>query len=139
MTNSTADTYDRWLERTVSGQETRPTREGEVISTSSATQFGTVDFVQVERDCYLGEVGKRGNDYIYHFFGKNGIFPSHFEDKMGDAFLEVFKLDDRVQASFVPDMNSWAVRVSGYASNPMSDELALKLFAVLTAKLRSGY
>lgn len=136
-----SDGYQAWAERVIGGRTGRPIEEGELVRSSSGRPFDCIEFARTERPKYTGEVGKKSGDYIYHFFPPASTktegygFPHKFEDKMGDAFLEVFKLQEKVQARFVPEMHSWAVRVLGYAVNPMADELAISVFDVLDKKL----
>jgi hypothetical protein len=125
------------MERMLGGRDAKPVSEGETVAVSAAEPFGAIEFVRFHRKHYIGEVGKKGVDYIYHFFPipsyntETPEFPKNFADKLGDAFNEVFKIHERVEASFTEELNSWAVRVSGYAGNPLADDLALKVFDVL--------
>lgn len=97
--------------------------------------FHSVEFARTERSKYLGEIGRKGADFIYHFFPIGKEFPENFGDALGDAFLEVFKFSDRIFADFVPEMNSWAIKVQGYGKNIVADDLAIKVFDILDAKL----
>lgn len=128
------DTYNDWVDRMMAGRDAKPVEDGEVIRASAGAPFGAIEFVRVDRPKYIGEVGKKGGDYVFHFFSKDPEkwkFPPNFEEKMGDAFLEMFKFQDRVQAIYTDELNSWAVRAVGYANNPLADDLALKVFDVL--------
>ncbi len=101
-----------------------------------------VEFTKVVRSQYLAEVGKKGNDIIFHFFTSGETFPrseatqTAFEDVMGDAFIEVFRLPDRLQAAFTEELRSWAVRVIGFADNPAANMLAGNLFDALDRRLK---
>ena len=55
-----------------------------------------VEYARVDRPKYIAEIGKRGGDYLYHFFKKEEGFPKGFSDKLGDAFLAVFLLKERL-------------------------------------------
>ncbi len=130
------DTYAAWVERMAAGRNAKPLSSGDLVQTPEAAGFTSVEFVQMPRQRYRGEVGRKNGDFIFHFFPKDGEqYPQNFSDLMGDAFLEVFKLEDRVKASFVPELGSWAAIAQGFANNPGSDALALKLFMVLDQKL----
>lgn len=130
------DTYNNWVDRMMAGREAKPVEAGETVISAAGAPFGAIEFVRLERPKYIGEVGKKGGDYVFHFFAKEGQkFPTGFEDKMGDAFLEMFKLQDRVQSTYTEELNSWAVRAVGFANNPLADDLAIKVFDVLDKML----
>lgn len=132
-----------------------------------------IEYVRVERDKYVAEVGKRDGNYIYHFWPRTRDILKTFGDKLGDALLSVFKYPERVSAKHdevvrcfegeetaqpgtilcrfwgepsdfsggvCPNcgsknigvtQSSWAVRVTGYADNPLADELASSVFDTL--------
>lgn len=136
MSEPIADSYQAWMERVMGGRESKPTEVGDVITTPPGEPFDAIEFAKLERPKYLGEVGKKIGDYVFHFFPlPDEEFPADFEAKMGEAFIEVFLFEDRVQSVFTPELNSWAVRAIGFATNPMSDDLALRVFPVLDQKL----
>jgi len=56
----------------------------------------TVEYARVERQRYVGEVGKRAGDYIYHFYAREKPFDEEFADRLGDAFLYTFLLKERL-------------------------------------------
>lgn len=97
--------------------------------------FDTINFRRTERDMYAGEVGRKGNDLIFHFFAypQTG-FPGSFrtkkgwEETMAAAFENVFKHLDKIEAVFTDELRSWAVKVRGYGDNPAADQLCEKLF-----------
>ena len=108
----------------------------------------SVEFAKTERSSYKGEVGKIGDDLIFHFWptddarysrGPNDKgeweFSEVFPDALATSFIEVFKLEDKLSWDFVPEMNSWAVRARGFGSNTMANELATKLFNSLQDRL----
>jgi hypothetical protein len=103
------------------------------------SSFRPMEFHEENRKYYRGEVGKKDGHYIYHFFPKEGSsFPDNFEDTMGDAFIEVFRNKERLEAAFSSEMNSWAVRARNYArQNMFGDELAMKVFDVLDHLLQA--
>jgi hypothetical protein len=136
-----------------------------------------IEYARVERDKYVGEVGKRDGNYVYHFWPRTAELLPTFGDKLGDAMLKVFKYPDRVSSKHdeivrchegeagsdgtqplcrywgTPDefvngacpncgstntaisMSSWAVRVTGYADNPLADDLAASVFNELDSLL----
>ena len=131
-----ADSYQAWMERMMGGRESKPAEEGDVVKTPAGEPFDAIEFARTERQKYIGEVGKRLGDYVFHFFPLPGKeFPKNFEAKMGEAFLDVFQFEERVQATFTEELNSWAVKAVGFANNPLSDELALRVFSALDQKL----
>lgn len=129
-----------------------------------------IEYARVEREKYVGEVGKRDGNYVYHFWPRTVELTQGFSDKLGDAFIEVFKYPERIAAkhdevvrcfegeqgaqpgdilcrfwgkpedfaagvcpncnskNFHLTQSSWAVRVTGYANNPLADELASSVF-----------
>lgn len=117
-------------------------REVMSLHDSGEQPINAVNFDKFARELYDGEVGIRGSDLIYHFFTKKGTWPasqeSHrqFEDVMGDAFLEVYKLEDKLQAAFSEELNSWAVRVIGFGDNLAVDMLKERVFDVLDRRLK---
>jgi len=136
MSEQVADSYQAWMERMMGGRDSKPAEIGDVVQTSSGEPFDAVEFARSERPKYVGEVGKKLGDYVFHLFPlPSEGFPKDFEAKMTEAFLDVFQFEDRVQASYTPELNSWAVRAIGFANNPMSDDLALRVFPALDQKL----
>src|ERR1043166_404040 len=122
--------------------EEKPTLQtGEVVKTPGGEPFGAIDFARTERDSYVAEVGKKGGQYIYHFYPKTK--DKSFRDKLEAALLEVFKNSDQIEISFIEkgeddpwvEVNSWAVRVRGFGSNIWGDELAVRVFNVLDESL----
>jgi hypothetical protein len=102
-----------------------------------ATPMDAVEYITYLRPFYRAEIGTRGGDYIYHFYPlEEQNFPPQFSDKMGDAFLEVFGIPERLEAAPVPDMNSWAVRAKGFF-HPMSagSNIPTRVLEVLDQKL----
>jgi hypothetical protein len=97
-------------------------------------KFGIITFSPFTRPLYTGEVGVVNDDVIFHFF-PIGEFPKNFEDIMGDAFIETFKFEERLQAAYAEELKSWAVKVTGYADNPNINMLCIKLLDVLDKKL----
>ena len=128
------DTYENWVERLMAGRDGRPLEAEELITTAEPEPFSAVSFARVDRDKYVAEVGRKAEDFIYHFYPLKEVMQG-FEDKMGDAILEVFKLEDRLEASFVPEFGSWAVRARGFAASSFGENLAVKVFDVLDKRL----
>ncbi len=136
MSNVEQDNYQSWMERVAGGRTARPLAEGETVQSSGGTPVEPIEFVRMPRKKYLGEVGRKKDDLVFHFFPLgDGQFPDDFEGKMAEAFLEVFKLEDRVEASYVPELHSWAARARGFAHTTGNDKLVLQLFALLDQKL----
>lgn len=129
------DSYNSWVDRVAGGREGKPLVAGETVATSADNPkpFAGVVFVSLERPLYRAEVGRKGDDYIYHFYPKKQ--DDKFEDKMGDAMLSSFKYVDRLESVYTEEMNSFAVRARGFASNPFGDELAAKVFDKLDSLL----
>jgi hypothetical protein len=109
-------------------------------------RFNTITFARCDKTHFTAEVGRVEGDLVFHFFPcpseinqlvslasgeKIWVFGDSFADRLGDAFLDVFKFQDKLSWAFVPEMNSWAVKVAGMGSNPMTEELASKLFDCL--------
>jgi hypothetical protein len=131
-----ADSYQAWMERMMGGRDSKPAEVGDVVQTPAGAPFDAVEFAKTERSRYVGEVGKKLGDFVFHFFPLAGQqFPQNFEERMSEAFLEVFKFEDRVQSTFTPELNSWAVKAIGFATNPMADDLALRVFPALDKRL----
>lgn len=129
------DTYDAWVERVAAGRDGKPLNPGEVVEPGAPTPYTSIEFVRTDRDHYVGEVGKRGDDYIFHFYPKTEEVKRDFENKMGDAFLEVFKNPEQVQSAWTEEVGSWAVKVTGFAKTLWGDDQALSIFPKLDALL----
>lgn len=126
------ETYEDWVLRVMAGRKNRPLSAGESVATSAdkPTPFSSIEFVKIDRKSYVAEIGKKGSDYIYHFYPKD-IPKDEFEDDMGAAFLEVFKNKDRIEAAYTEELNSWAVKANGFADSLWGDELAMKVLSNL--------
>lgn len=136
------DTYGAWVERMAAGREAKPlnTDKETVVSLEGAKPFSTMEFLRLDRPHYVGEVGKRHSDYIFHFFPKdsyliNEDLQHQFEEKMGDIFLAVFDNPNQVQAVWTSELKSWAVKVFGFANTVWGDERALSVFDKLDKAL----
>lgn len=127
------DTYGAWMERMVAGREGKPLTAGEKVEAPPAEAYQSVQFVRTERPHYVGEVGKRGDEYIFHFFPSGKL--EVFEEKMGDVFLAVFKRSEQVQAVWTEELSSWAVKVTGFVNTVWGDEQALSIFDKLDQAL----
>lgn len=137
------DTYQNWIERVSGGRTSKPLSPGEIVKSSSGEPFGVVEFVRIPKKYFVAEVGKKGNKYIYHFFPapsfQTNVSSSMVSEVMVDgtstmfskalskAFLEIFKREDQIEAEWVEEMKSWAVRVSGWTDHVWGDELALRV------------
>jgi hypothetical protein len=134
-----SDNYDSWVERVVGGRDGKPLEGGEIVKSSAGEPFGAIDFVRIQKDDFLAEVGKKGDDYIFHFFPAEKYLNSLFEfsSRMEDALLESFKDATRVQAAWEDLMKAYAVKASGFANNVWGDELALRVVSALEQKLKT--
>jgi hypothetical protein len=93
-------------------------------------------FERYDRPRYWAEIGTKGADLIYHFFPLEGQnFPEGFADKMGDAFFEVFKQPDKLEAAVSQELNSWAVRVRGANHILLDLSVPIRVLEVLDQKL----
>ncbi len=136
------DTYDAWVERVAAERKVKPLTAGDVIEPGKPQSYTSVEFLRLEREHYIGEVGKRGDDYIFHFFPKahtDSTFASdtRFEEKMGDVFLSVFKNPNQIQAAWTEEVSSWAVKVTGFVNTVWGDDQALSIFDKLDKALAS--
>lgn len=105
------------------------------ITEVSDYPVAAVEFSKFQGEAFLGEVGVVNGDLIFHFFSPDDEFLECFEDHLADAFIETFKLEDRLCWDFVPELTSWVVRATGYGDNPSREELANRLFVCLQDKL----
>jgi hypothetical protein len=136
------ETYNAWIERAVAGREAKPLSPGEVVTPGTPRQYSPIEFVRVEKKNFVGEVGKRGDDYIFHLFPGKGWdeVPGGFafEDIMGDVFLKVFQNPNQVEAAFTEEFGSWAIKVSGFANTVWGDDQALSIFEKLDTALSAA-
>jgi hypothetical protein len=109
----------------------------EKIPQEALHNFGALNFLRFENPAFRGEVALAGSDLLFHFFptesppNQVGVldgqrfwrFSDKFSDQLAEAFLEVFKFQEKLFWDFVVEMNSWVVRVQGYAQNPFHMEL----------------
>jgi hypothetical protein len=138
-----------WDERVKNGDSVAEHFNKEV-ETVGKSEVAPVAFARTERPSFTGEVGTVDSDLFFHFWPSNDdryssvmqiadesvrVFCDVFADALATSFIEVFKFEDKMCWDFVPEMNSWVVRVSGFADNPHSDELAARLFDVLQNRL----
>ena len=134
------DTYDAWVERMAAGREGKPLSANEMVTAGKPQPYASIEFLRLDRPGYVGEVGKRGNDYIFHFFPKPPFSLINqsakvFETKMEDVFLAVFKNPNQVQSAWTEELKSWAVKVSGFVNTVWGDDQALSIFDKLDAAL----
>ncbi len=135
------ENYQKWVDGVVQGRMAKPLNSGEIVKSSSGKQVGAIEFVMLPKTYFMSEVGKKGNAYIYHFYPSPGIedhLGKKFYDCLSEAFLDVFKREDQIEADWVEEMQAWAVRVTGWTDNVWGDELAVraidKLDEILTGK-----
>jgi hypothetical protein len=137
--------FDAWTERVVADRESRPLEAGEVLEVPAARPFApAISLARTEARHFIGEVGRRENDLVFHFFPADGpTFVPGFEDKLTESFVTVFKFLDRIQAAKVDvqineEVNageSWSVLALGYGDNFMAEDLAIRLFHTLDVAL----
>jgi len=126
------------------------------------SEVGAVSFARTERPSFVGEVGRVGEDLFFHFWPTSDdrysvltyvgnardeytkekdvenhiyVFSDVFADALATSFLEIFKFEDRMCWDFVPEMNSWVVRVSRFADSPAAEDLSSQLFDSLQRRL----
>lgn len=136
------DTYQNWVERVIAGREAKPLTTGETVKTQGEP-YNMIDFVRVDRSNFLAEVGKKGDRYVYHFYPIEKWMPAtdttgRFEALLREAFLEVFKNLEQVETSWVDEMSSWWVQVTGWANNIWGDDLALRAIESLQQRLEGA-
>lgn len=132
------------------------------ISKGGDHPVAAISFAEFKCDSYTAEVGKSdGGDLMFHFWPTSNDKYNHleqqvtpqgrapeprdflwkhnsgFDSHLADAFIEVFKLEDKLCWDYVPELNSWVVRAQGFGSNLMVDELTARLFESLRAKLEN--
>lgn len=87
------------------------------------------------------------DDYVFHFFPSEEVlerpdarahWETQFPAQLDVVAQEVFKATfPRLQATFVPELNSWWLRANGFrslgAASALPDELLLKLDGALEA------
>lgn len=131
-----SESFELWVERvTKAPGAVAPIKSGDVVKSSAGKSFGAIKFVQVKKKLFLVEIGKKSDVYYYHFYPSTETNPTDFYEKMADAFISVFKNKDQVEADWVPEMNSWAVRVNGLGDNIWGDDLAIKVINLLDTML----
>lgn len=110
----------------------------------------SITFSKVTNLSYTGEVGRVDGDLIFHFWPtaddkynvltdlgdqKIWVFGDPFSDALAQAFIDEFKYPDKLCWDFVPELNSWVVRASGFGDNPHAEELATNMFNNLQERL----
>jgi len=119
-----------------------------------------VTFSKIEHASYTGEVGRVEGDLIFHFWPtpddkynvlmtmgdeeaiQNGtkreyiwVFGDAFSSALAQAFLDEIKQEDKLCWDFVPELNSWVVRATGFGDNPLAEEMSDRVFANLQGRL----
>lgn len=132
------ENYQSWVERVVGGRDAKPLAEGEVVKSSSGEPFGAIQFLKLQKEGFVAEVGKKGDQYIYHFYPEEkylGALIYQFYEPMSNAFIELFKRPEQVEAVWEEDMKAYAVRVLGYVNTIWGDELALRVIDIVEANI----
>ncbi len=130
-----SESFETWVERVTKTTSIVPLKPGTMVTSSTGKSFGAIDFAKVSKKLFMAEIGKKSDVYYYHFYPSTEVSQNDFYEKMADAFLEVFKNKDQIEADWVPEMNSWAVRVTGWGDNVWGDDLAIKVINLLDKML----
>lgn len=127
-----SENYQNWIDRIAGGRDAKPLNAGEVVQAPAAEPFGVINFAKAEKKGFNVEVGKKGDVYVYHFYPtkKEGFF-----EKMEESLLQVFKNPEQIEAAWVDEMKSFAVRVRGWVHTIWGDDLAIRVIDVLEEKL----
>ena len=133
------ENFQSWVERTVANREAKPLSSGEVIKSSAGQAFGVVEFARIEQEDFLADVGKKGDFYIYHFYPMPITHEKSLAlmDALEKAFPKIFKDNGEVEIDWVPEMNSAAVRVSGWTSHVWGDDLAVRVVDVVQEEINA--
>jgi hypothetical protein len=132
------DTYQSWVERIAGGREGKPLGAGEEVTTAAGEPFGAIEFVKIQKKGFLAEVGKKGDNFIFHFFPEEPLTHAlvyQFVDPINDAFIEIFKETERIEGVWEDDMTAYAVRALGFVSTMWGDEQALRVIDVAEQKI----
>ncbi len=129
------NSYNNWIKKIVSGESGESLTSGTFYTPGDPQDYKPITFHTLDREWYVGEVAKKGNDYIYHFYPKG----DHrlFEQKMEDTFLFVFKNANQVQSAWSDELNSWAVKVTGFGNTIWGDTQAESIFSILDNALQT--
>lgn len=133
-----SENFHSWVDRVAVDRESKPLTPGEIVKAPPPQPFGTVQFVQIEKKGFKAEVGKKGDHYIYHFYPASETEVWKFKGPLEDAFIQVFKNPEQVEAAWVEEFQSFAVRVSGWVHTVWGDELAVRVIDVLEEKLNDS-
>ncbi len=119
------------------------------IEAEPQKKIGAPPLLQFENASFYGDVCRRDGDLIFHFFPTSNdrfsvkvdvagekiwVFGDHFADNLGDSFNQVFKHQERLFWDYVPELNSWVVRCSGFGDNPLNDALVEQVLVTLKKK-----
>lgn len=125
------------------------TKEASSIASRPQERVLTPDALDFENASFRGDVCNIHGDLVFHFFPtpndrfnlvetlgteRTWVFPPTFADFLGDAFIEVFKRPERLFWDYVPELQSWVVRCSGYGDNPLVIELVERMLVALKKK-----
>ena len=117
--------------------------------TAQASAFEPAERLEFPREEYKAEVVRRGEDLHYHFFMPDVVdetvdppltitlpFPPWFGEALDAAFIETFKLEDRLFKSWIPELNSWAALAKGFGHATTDvTKVTNRLLLALDAKL----
>lgn len=119
------------------GQWKELTQETSRISSSADKKVASTQKGSFKTDSFFGDISSRDGDLFFHFFptpnsrynlcAEHGevvwIFSSNFVEGLTQAFLSVFKFEERLFLDFVPELQSYVVRCSGFGDNPLQDTM----------------
>lgn len=131
------NTFQSWVDSVAKNQTPEAIQRGDVVKSSSGTNFGAVEFLKFQKNNFVAEVGKKGDYYIYHVYPAEkwqGRLPSFFYPMMG-AFQQMFKDNGEIEHEWVEEMMSYALRVSGWTNHVWGDELAIRAIDVTDSNL----
>lgn len=132
------ESYQTWVERVIGGRDNKPLSEGEIVKSSSGQPYGPIQFVTLQKKGFKVEVGKRGNDFLYHFYPEEKHFGSMiytFFEPLTDSLVQAFQDSDRLSAVWDEDMKSWTVLAKGFVNHVWGDELAVRAIDIFEQKL----
>lgn len=129
-----SENFQTWADR-IAVRESKPLTEGEIVKTPPPQPFGVVNFAKAEKKGFTVEIGKKGDVYIYHFYPASEALVWRFKGPLEEAFLQIFKNPEQIEADWVEEFQSFAVRVSGWVHTVWGDELAVRVIDVLEEKL----
>ena len=140
---SIQETY-QWAKETASQLEKFSKEESRANKVAALKKF------QFSNNSFFGDVTIKEGDIFFHFFpsnnsisnlclespsiGKYWVFSHAFMEAVTDAFLLVFKHEDRIFQDFVPELNSYVIRCAGFGDNPLQEEMIERVLVRIKEK-----